>query len=271
MSWTGFKKAVNRAGKQVLRKRAEKVDDVQFDDKQKEFERFESLVVELSKDLDRFKGGLGSIIDCQVEMMNTLDSYYGDGPRDGLSNEYLNQLVEFQRERAPQLIAPLNQTVLDPIKELIEYNNEIHKLIKKRGRKKFDYEVARGKLEKHQQEYEAMEVNYSSKASEVTGVQLQKSLERVEKTRQELNVVEHVYEDINIKLKAEMDQYINLRFGLLDPSFEAFVKIQVKLFGDMQVVEKTDALSQEQYLSGELDNRLDMILDTMKGLDIHNM
>lgn len=271
MSWTGFKKAVNRAGQQVLGKRADTVDDVQFDDKQKEFERFESLVVELSKDLDRFKAGLGSVIDCQVEMMNTLDSYYGDGPRDGLSAEYLEQLTEFQKEKAPQLQLPLTETVLDPIKEITEYNEEIHKLIKKRGRKKFDYEVARGKLDKHQHEFDTLELNYSGKASEVTGAQLQKSSERLEKTRQEFHTVESVYEDINGKLKTEMDQYINLRFGLLDPSFEAFVKLQVKLFGDMQLVENTDALSQEQYLSGQLDNRLDVILENMRGLDIHNM
>lgn len=275
MSWTGFKKAVNRAGQQVLGKRAEKVEDLDFDAREEEFVRFETLVVELSKDLDRFKDGMGAIVDSQVELMATLDSYYGEGPRDGPSQAYLEKLIAFQREGVPQLREPLQRTVVGPIEEMLAYNDEVHKLIKKRGRKKFDYEVARGKLDKHQQEYETLELSYGQKASDVTGAQLQRASERAEKTRAEFRIVESIYQDINTKLKAEMDQYLNLRFGLLDPTFEAFVKLQVKLFGDMEAVEAedppTDAMSQEQALCGDLDHRLDEILANMKGLDIHNM
>lgn len=271
MSWTGFKKAVNRAGNQVFSKRAETIADESFDASQAEFERFEKLILELSSHLDHFKSNVGSIIECQVTLMQTLDSYYGEGPRDGPTQQYLVQLAEMQQEKAPMVLAPMDFTVLEPIKELGEANAEIHKLIKKRGRKKFDYEVAIGKLEKHQQEYDQLQSAHAGSQSEVTGLQVSKALEKLQKTKAEFHSVEDVYQDINEKLKTEMAQYINLRFGLLDPSFEALIKIQTKLFGDLELVEQADAMSREENLAGQLDERLDSILDNMRSLDVHNM
>ncbi|GMM28789.1 hypothetical protein DAMA08_015050 [Martiniozyma asiatica (nom. inval.)] len=287
MSWNGFKKAVNRAHQQVILKasykKPEETVDVEFTLKEEAFGRFETLIDELQGELNRFKDNFRDIIETHREILNCMDSFYGSArgelgvvPRDGITAAYLANVENIRQNVVPQLFDPLNTTVFEPIREIGEYNEEIHRLIKKRGRKKFDYDVMKGKLLKMQEEYDHLNYQFTEvSSSEVTRLQLQKSNEKLNKMVTEFDAVESIYLEINERLKSEIEEYITLRFSFLDPSFESFIKIQMKLFTDihkqLQRGVAIDAQSKEDYITGKLDARLDEILHKMKGLDIHSL
>ncbi|ODQ49278.1 hypothetical protein PICMEDRAFT_70831 [Pichia membranifaciens NRRL Y-2026] len=309
MSWSGFKKAVNRAGAHVIMKTSkvkESSVDAEFDEKEKSFLVFERLMTELNAELGNFKDIFVDLIETQFKLVKALDSFYGDynfdieadnmvginiesdgsagdrvNPRDGISLTLLRNLNDIRLTVLTQLNEPLDITVFQPIKELNEYNDEIHKLIKKRGRKKFDFDVSKNKLEKLQNEYNSLELSLreenstNSNALVNSNTQLEKYKEKLDKLKSEDKSITDIYTDINQRLKNEIDEYIALRFSLLDPSFESFMKIQLKLYTDLQ--EKfnndvqIDGATREDHESGKLDSRLDEILSKMRALDIHNL
>lgn len=325
MSWSGFKKAVNRAGAHVIMKTTNSKNelsvDSEFEDKENKFTIFENLINELNSELSNFKDILTDLINTQFKLIQTFDSFYGNynftlnsdnligqldvtnnnnendnnsnsnnvNLRDGISLQLLKNLNDIKNNILPEIINPIDITVFKPINELNDYNLEIHKLIKKRGRKKFDYDISKSKLDKLQNDYNNLEFqinnnsNFNS-ASNSNGNsisdsaninQLDKLGDKLNKFKTEFNTVSSIYNDINQRLKSEIDEYITLRFSLLDPSFESFIKIQLKLFTDLQQnFEKDiqiDSITKYDYQSGKLDNTLDDILNKMKALDIHNL
>lgn len=309
MSWSGFKKAVNRAGAHIIMKTSkgrETSVDPEFDEKEKNFLIFEKLITELNAELANFKDTFVDLIDTQFKLVKALDSFYGDynfdieadnmvginiesdgsandkvNQRDGISLDLLRNLNGIRLTVLTQLNEPLDVTVFQPIKELNEYNDEIRKLIKKRGRKKFDFDASKSKLEKLQNEYNTLELSLREENSTNSNVlvnsnsQLEKYKEKLDKLRNEDKTITDIYNDINQRLKNEIDEYIALRFSLLDPSFESFMKIQLKLYTDLQ--EKfnneihVDAATKEEHETGKLDKRLDEILSKMRALDVHNL
>lgn len=309
MSWTGFKKAVNRAGAHVImktNKNKETSVDPEFDQREKDFETFEKFTTELNSELMNFKAIFVDLIDTQLKLSKALDSFYGDynfdigadnmvgidiesadgstsrvNERDGISLEMLKNMKSVKSSLLDELSEPLDVTVFSPIRELTEYNDEIHKLIKKRGRKKFDFDVAKTKLEKLQNDYNMLELslredNHSTTNSAVnSNNQLDKLKEKLNKMTLEYENYSSIYSDINQRLKNEIDEYISLRFQLLDPSFESFIKIQLKLYTDLAENLKDkitiDSSSKEEHETGLLDQRLDEIVNKMKSLEINNL
>jgi amphiphysin len=314
MSWSGFKKAVNRAGAHVIMKTSKNKEesiDIDFDDKEKKFLIFEKLITELDNELSNYKSIFIDLIETQFKLIKTLDSFYGNynfdldsdnmvginiennnnignnnnnnkiNQRDGISLQLLKNLNEIKLSILPQLDEPLNLTVFQPINDLNDYNEEIHKLIKKRGRKKFDFDVSKNKLDKLQNDYNLLELSLREENNSISNStinsnnQLEKTKEKLIKLTNEYNSTSNIYFDLNQRLKNEIDEYIALRFSLLDPSFESFIKIQLKLYSDLQ--EKfinniqIDAVSKEDHETGKLDQRLDEILNKMKALDINNL
>lgn len=316
MSWTGFKKAVNRAGAHVIMKTSKNKEtsvDPEFDNKEKNFLIYEDLITELGEELTNFKMLFVDLVETQFQLSKTLDSFYGDynfgiesdnmvgisiendglstlgsinnnsriNGRDGISLKLLQNLNEIRSTVLPMIDEPLDITVFKPIKELTEYNEEIHKLIKKRGRKKFDFDVSKTKLDKLQGDYDALDFslreNNISNADEAvnSNPQLEKMRDKLEKMRGEFEIISNIYQDINQRLKLEIDEYIALRFSLLDPCFESFLKIQLKLYSDLQEKFKDnveiDAQSRHDHETGKIDERLDEILNKMRSLDINNL
>ena len=307
MSWSGFKKAVNRAGAHVIMKTTksmEPVTDPEFDLREHNFGAFEKLTIELNEELSNFKSIFEDLIQTQYKLIKAFDSFYGDynfdikadnmiginiednrdnnnkvNPRDGVSLQLLKNLHDIKANILPELNDPMDITVFHPIMELTEYNEEIHKLIKKRGRKKFDFEVAKTKLDKLQTEYNQLELSLREEKNNVSDInsntQLDKMNEKIQRMTAEYANISDIYQDINQRLKHEIDEYIALRFSLLDPSFESFIKIQLKVYSDFN--EKfnhgiqIDAQSKEDHETGKIDQRLDEILNKMKALDINNL
>ncbi|GME85035.1 unnamed protein product [Ambrosiozyma monospora] len=206
--------------------------------------------------------------------------------RDGIMLEYLRQVHQIKSEIMPALQKPLDVTVMQPIKDLQSYNEEVAALIKKRGRKKVDYDLLKVRVDKMSKDYELMEFQAGQHKSgngsgsggqvEEKSKELGKSLDKLNKLKKEFEEAESVYGDLNEKLKNEIKEYIGLRFSLIDPVFESFVKIQLKLYND--VFEKlddgvglsVDAQSLKDYQEDKLDDRLDEILGKMKNLDLVN-
>lgn len=305
MSWSGFKKAVNRAGAHVIMKTTKNNEtsiDTEFDQREANFETFEKLITELNSQLSNFKEILIELIETQFKLFKALDSFYGDynfdieadnmvglniedsntiNDRDGMSLVLLKNLNYIRLSILDQLDSPLNITVFQPIKDLNDYNDEIHKLIKKRGRKKFDYDVSKNKLEKLTNDYNTLELslredNNSSTNSIVnSNNQLDKLKSKIDRVKNDDKLISNIYFDINNRLKTEIDEYIALRFQLLDPSFESFMKIQSKFYSDLRENFnkdiQIDGITREDHEMGKLDNRLDEILSKMKALDVHNL
>jgi hypothetical protein len=81
------------------------------------------------------------------------------------------------------------------------------------------------------------------------------------------------YETLNTQLLDELPQLIDLRVPYLDPSFEALVKIQLRFCAEAysrmaQVQQFLDADTREQYAEGQLDARVEEVLQEIRGLSI---
>ncbi|VEU19868.1 DEKNAAC100268 [Brettanomyces naardenensis] len=306
MSWSGFKKAVNRAGAHVMMKASKHSEvsvDAEFDQKEESFKKFDRLTSELEQDMSMFMKNFEDLIEVQLNIVKTIDSFYGDysfelgcdrsssvnqgnesgavdgehvNPRDGISLEYLKLLNEIKDMVLPELLEPLQITVMDPVTELKSYNEEIQRLIKKRGRKKFDYDVLKTKFDKAQREVDILGYEVRRDEASEKKDQLIKQMERLDRVKEEFGQAESIYIDLNGRLKSEVDQYLSLRYSLLDPTFESFIKIQMKLYGDMyeRLTSSNlsiDAMTIDEHNADNLDNRLDEILGKMKSLGLLNM
>ncbi|GME82028.1 unnamed protein product [Ambrosiozyma monospora] len=80
MSWTGFKKAVNRAGAQVyLKKNSElATQDLEFDKQEANFHKLSHLTHDLNSELVKFVENFENLIEVQLNVVKCLDSFYGD-------------------------------------------------------------------------------------------------------------------------------------------------------------------------------------------------
>lgn len=313
MSWSGFKKAVNRAGAHVIMKssHAEPTADLDFDNKEHNFHLYESIIADLNSEFANFNSSIDSLLQTNYKIAKAIDSFHGDynfdlqhdnligsstsntdstnniNQRDGISLTYLQNSHHSLNNLNSKLSDPLNQTIFEPLQQLIDYNTEIHKLIKKRGRKKFDYDVALSKRDKLLAEHNQLQLqlqlnsnlnsnsNPSSQLSSDDLIQLNKSNDKLTKSQSEFKTSSIIYNDINTRLKNEIDEYIALRFSLLDPSFHSFIKIQQNLYSDLNNILskdiKFDAQSNFQKNNNSLDDSLDEILLKMKSLDINNL
>jgi len=298
MSWSGFKKAVNRAGAHVIMKttkHAEVSVDPEFDKREERFKKFNGLTAELDADMSQFLKNFEDLMEAQLNLVKTIDSYYGDynlklksdhrgldienkpdvNQRDGISLEYLKLLNEIKDTILPELLEPLQVTVAHPITDLKSYNEEILQLIQKRGRKKFDYDVLKTRLDKLQKEIDALNYSIETNGSTEKKPQLSKQMNRLESLKNDFQQAKFIYTDMNGRLKNEIDQYLTLRFSLLDPTFESFVKIQMKLYGDLydKLTSSSlsiDGMSLQEQNENKLDDRLDQILGKMKNLRLIN-
>lgn len=292
MSWSGFKKAVNRAGNHVIMKTSKNsilnnennnnLIDNEFQLIEQLFNHFESLIIELNSELSNFKTIFNDLILTQFLIFKSINSFYGEDEEDNKINSFNNKLLEnlkiIENDLLPQLIEPFNLTIFQPIEDLNNYNKEIHKLIKKRGRKKFDYEVSNTKLLKLQNDYNSLQYNLrENNESTNDNNQLDKLNDKLNKLTIENNQITNIFIELNQRLKFEIDEFIALRFSLLDPSFESFIKIQLKLFSDISknlnnnLSSLIDSNSIEDYQLNKIDDRLDEILIKMKSLDIVNI
>jgi hypothetical protein len=100
-----------------------------------------------------------------------------------------------------------------------------------------------------------------------------KDVTKLPRAEKEQDMARAAYEQLNEQLTTELPQLIDLRVPYLDPSFEALVKIQLRFCAEAysrmaQVQQYLDADTREQYASGQLDGRVEQVLQEIRELSI---
>lgn len=260
MSWSGFKKAINRAGNQVLLK-AGQIDetvDLEFDYEEKRYKAMEKSSEKLYKDLRRYREVLASLATAQVNVSDVLADFYGLDTK-SIAKEYQVAAKSIASDTLESVGQPFFQTVLNPIDRFNSYYVDMNEAIKKRAHKKLDYDSLRSKVRKlsdHAEDDQALEA-------------------KLKDVNSQLVVAEDAYKKINKQLKSDLPRLMDLRISYLKPLFEAFVKLQLCYFSEnhrklKEVQQKIDAKTREDYRNGKMEKRLDEILGKVKQLNIVN-
>lgn len=163
-------------------------------------------------------------------------------------------LPSFSLLSSPILIIDCRECVLNPISRFCNYFGDINECIKKRQNKLTDYDGLRAKVKK-----------LTEKPDKDPG--------KLPAAEREAEMAKTAYETLNEQLQTELPQLIDLRVPYLDPSFEALVKIQLRFCAEAysrmaQVQQYLDADTREQYASGSLDQRVEEVLQEIRGLSI---
>jgi amphiphysin len=260
MSWEGFKKAINRTTGSVMVKPADKVTDKEYDIEERRYKVLEKAGKELQKETKGYLDSLRAVTASQVSMGETINNLYEDARALGgvnVGGMYLQAVTEYDIETVKQLDGPFREAVLDPITKFSTYFNEIGEAIKKRAHKKQDYEQAKSKVRR-----------LVDKPA--------KDASKLPRAERELAMAKEIFDDLNDQLKTELPQLIDLRVPYFDPSFEALVKIQLRFCTEgyarlAQIQQYLDPQTRDDYANGQLDIRIDQMLDEMRRLNICSM
>ena len=100
-----------------------------------------------------------------------------------------------------------------------------------------------------------------------------KDASKLPHAERETEAAKHIYEQLNEQLCTELPQLIDLRVPYLDPSFEALVKIQLRFCAEAysrmaQVQQYLEPETRDQYANGELDNKVEEVLQQIRDLSI---
>lgn len=209
-----------------------------------------------------------------MRIAETIDAFYGDaGARDGVSRSYKQAVEDLDAETIKALDGPYRTTVLEPISRFCAYFPDINECpcflfallvngvttdicvgIKKRNHKLLDYDALRSKVRR-----------LTDKPS--------KDPNALPAAERELEMARAAYEQLNQQLYTELPQLIDLRVPYLDPSFEALVKIQLRFCAEAysrmaQVQQYLEPETREQYAQGQLDERVESVLQEIRDLSI---
>ncbi|PNS18501.1 Protein hob3 [Sphaceloma murrayae] len=257
MSWAGFKKNVGRATTQVMMKtgHVERTNDRDYAVEERRYRTLENAATRLQKEAKGYLDSLRAMTASQMRIAETIDAFYGDaGTKDGVSRSYKQAVEDLDAETIKALDGPYRQTVLDPINRFCAYFPDINECIKKRNNKLLDYDAMRAKVRRLVEKPD-------------------KDASKLPTAEKEMEMAKAQYEQINQVLYSEIPQLIELRVPYLDPTFEALVKIQLRFCAEAysrmaQVQQYLDADTREQYAQGQLDNRVEQVLQEIRDLSI---
>lgn len=263
MSWSGFKKAVNRAGVQVMLKagQLDESTDTEFDYLEKRYRTMESSMLRLHKDLRLYKDSLRALTTAQAGVTEVLADFYG-AEENNIAHVYHNAMKDIITTGVDELEHPFSQTVLNPIERFNSYYMDVNEAIKKRAHKKLDYDSLQNKV-RRLSDIATLDPA-STEALDDT---------KYKEAEKQFHEAEEKYTQLNAQLKEELPELIAMRIPYLNPSFEAFVKIQLRFFNENfaridQVQKKLDAQTREDFASGKLEERMDEILGQIKKLNL---
>ncbi|KKY16554.1 putative bar adaptor protein [Phaeomoniella chlamydospora] len=232
--------------------------DMKIADAEIDFRRFrtmESAANRLQKESKGYLDSLRAMTASQMRIAETIDAFYGDaGTRDGVSRSYKQAVEDLDAETIKALDGPYRTTVLEPISRFCAYFPDINECIKKRNHKLLDYDAMRAKVKKLVEKPD-------------------KDVTKLPRAEKEAEMAKQAYESLNEQLFTELPQLIDLRVPYLDPSFEALVKIQLRFCAEAysrmaQVQQYLDADTREQYAEGQLDARVEEVLQEIRDLSI---
>jgi amphiphysin len=260
MSWSGFKKSVNRAGTTLLQKtgQIERTVDREFADEEAKFKTYEKECLTLQKDSKAYFDAMRAMTAAQSRIADTLDTFYNASDRtsDGAmaAHAYKQSVDDLDQGIGRELDAPYRTTILEPLGKMNAYFPVINEHITKRNKKLLDYDSARSKMRK-----------LVDKPSE--------DPTKLPKAQQEHDDAKEVFDMLNDQLISELPQLLELRVPYFDPSFESMIRMQCKFaeegYEKMSGVQRyfSDNV-RDDYAAGQLDAQVEGVLQEMKELSI---
>lgn len=144
--------------------------------------------------------------------------------------------------------------MLDPINRWCAYFADVNEAVKKRQHKLTDYDGIRAKVKRltEKPDKDASKLPMAEKEAEAARAQ---------------------YEAINTTLLEELPQLVDMRVPYLDPSFDAVVKLQMRLASEgyshmAGVQEYLPKDTREEYSEGRMDERVEEVLQEVRNLSI---
>ncbi|KAG2366256.1 hypothetical protein BDR07DRAFT_1470141 [Suillus spraguei] len=261
MSWTGFKKSLNRAGTTVLQKtgQIERTIDREFADEESKYRAFEKECQALQRDAKQYQDAMRSMTTTQARLAETIETFYGAADRtsDGaMASHAFKSAVEeldggIQRELARR---SLSYNHHGTPRKMNAYFPVVNEHIAKRNKKLLDFDAARSKLRK----------TIEKPSEDPT---------KLPKAQQEHDETKEVFELMNDQLISELPQLLDLRIPYFDPSFEAMIRMQCKFaeegYEKMSAVQRYFADNvRDDYAAGQLDAQVEAVLQEMRELSI---
>ncbi|KAJ1975469.1 BAR adaptor protein Hob3 [Dimargaris xerosporica] len=216
MSWSGFKKTVNRTGISLMQGfgAIDKTVDKDFQEKEAMFKCLQSKSDELHRQARGYLNSVRAMTNAQVHMAEHLDGFYEESTAGAAGAlHYRRAMSEIDATVRTEFDEVYRETVLSPIGRYCGYIPEFNTAINKRGRKLLDYDQAKSKLKK-------------------TIDRPTDDVNRAPQAEQAANNAREMYTVLNQQLLDEIPRFINIRVPYLEPSFEAMLKTQLKFFED---------------------------------------
>ncbi|KAJ6577513.1 hypothetical protein B0H19DRAFT_562296 [Mycena capillaripes] len=260
MSWSGFKKRIDRAGTTLGQKtgRIERTVDREFADEEAKFKTFEKECQALQKDSKSYWDAMRAMTAAQTRIAETLEAFYGAGDRtsDGAmaGHAYKRSVEDLDGGVGRELDGPYRTTISEPLGKMCAYFPVVNEHISKRGNKLLDYDSARSKFRK----------TVDKPTEDPT---------KLPKAEQEHDEAKEVFDLLNNQLVAELPQLMDLRVPYFDPSFEAMIRMQSKFaeegYEKLSGVQRYFADSiRDDYAAGQLDAQVEGVLQEMRELSI---
>ncbi|KAG9050242.1 hypothetical protein FS837_006914 [Tulasnella sp. UAMH 9824] len=260
MSWSGFKKAVDRAGTTLMQKtgQIERTVDREFADEESRYKQFEKETVALQKESKAYLEAMRSMTAAQARLAATIDTFYGAADRnsDGAmaGHAYKRSVEDLDAAITREFDQPYRTTILEPVGKMCSLFPIVNETIAKREKKMLDYDSARSRLRK-----------LIDRPSE--------DPTKLPKAQQENDEAKEIFDMLNDQLIAELPQLLDLRIPYFDPSFEAMIRMQVKFaeegYEKLGGVQRYFSESvRDDYAAGQLDAQVEGVLQEMKELSI---
>ncbi|KIY70610.1 BAR-domain-containing protein [Cylindrobasidium torrendii FP15055 ss-10] len=260
MSWSGFKKSVNRAGTTLMQKtgQIERTIDREFTDEEAKYRTFEKECQALQKDGKGYWDAMRAMTAAQARIAETLETFYGaaDKTSEGAmaGHAYKRAVEDLDGTFGRELDVPYRTAISEPLGKMCAYFPVINEHIAKRNKKLLDYDASRSRLRK-----------LIDKPSEDPN--------KLPRAQQENDEAKEVFDLLNDQLIGELPQLLDLRVPYFDPSFEAMIRMQSKFaeegYEKLSGVQRYFGDSvRDDYAAGQLDAQVEGVLQEMRELSI---
>ncbi|ORY07825.1 BAR-domain-containing protein [Basidiobolus meristosporus CBS 931.73] len=250
MSWSGFKKAVDRAGTSLKQKTGaiEKTVDRTFDEQEHRLRTLEQNTEDLHKHAKEYIESIRNLAIGHVEVARAINLFYDEGGElSAYGRKYMGVVFDLEESHV-DLAENMNKTVLDPLNQYREYFPKINETIKKRGRKLLDYDAHRAKVRKVHEKGDSDKLSHAEASA---------------------TKAQEIYENINRQLIEQMPKVADLRIAMLDSSFSALVKSQLKFAQEAQArFESISTDFQPDMMQHQVQGKVDDIMAQLRDLTI---
>ncbi|KAI9277457.1 putative BAR adaptor protein [Sporodiniella umbellata] len=209
---SGIKKNLNRAGTSIKQRTGgnEKTFDNEYEEELERFKVLEKKADKLCKHAKLYIDSTRAVIASQTRLLQIIEQIYGENAyANPVFTEYKRALEAIEHESKENLDPSFQKAVVEPLARYVAYFPEVNEAIKRRNKKRLDYDAQRAKVRK-----------LVDRPSEDPS--------RLSLAEQEANRARELYENLNTILIQDLPTLVDLRVPYLDPVFEALVKTELR-------------------------------------------